>query len=222
MYEGGWSAVSRSGQTVNAWMPYQLRASSDYDLRHQINANWLYSLPFGHGQRFASDSGKVLNLFIGGWQLSGIGRWTSGFPFSVATFAYPTNWWQDSRAFLTGHVTTGTYTDVNGQPNVFKQSTAGPDALSSQFRYAYVGESGQRNNLRGPGYFGIDLSLGKTFQFTERQALRFQWDTYNVTNSVRFDVGTISNQLYYSNTLGEYSRTLTKSRVMQFGLRYSF
>ncbi|HVN20392.1 MAG TPA: TonB-dependent receptor, partial [Dongiaceae bacterium] len=163
MYEGGWSAVSRSGQTINAWMPYQLRSSSDFDLRHQINFNWLYSLPFGRGQRFANGSGKVLNLFVGGWQLSGIGRWTSGFPFSVATFAYPTNWWQDSRAFLTGHVSTGSYTDVNGQPNVFKESTIGADTLASQFRYAYVGESGQRNNLRGPGYFGIDASLGKTF-----------------------------------------------------------
>ena len=73
-----------------------------------------------------------------------------------------------------------------------------------------------------PGYFGIDLSLGKTFHVTERQSLRFQGDTYNVTDAVRFDVGTVGNYLFYSATLGEFTQTLTKTRVMQFGLRYSF
>ena len=66
------------------------------------------------------------------------------------------------------------------------------------------------------------MSLGKTFNITERHTLRFQWDTYNITNAVRFDVGTISNYLFYSATLGEYSQTLTHPRIMQFGLRYSF
>ena len=111
---------------------------------------------------------------------------------------------------------------MNGQPNVFRESGVSMNYLASQFRYAYPGESGMRNNLRGPGFFGIDVSLGKTFQITERQALRLQWDTYNVTNSVRFDVGTINNYLFYSSTLGEFTQTLTKPRVMQFGLRYSF
>jgi hypothetical protein len=39
---------------------------------------------------------------------------------------------------------------------------------------------------------------------------------------VRFDVGTISNYLFYSATLGEFTQTLSKPRVMQFGLRYTF
>ncbi len=35
------------------------------------------------------------------------------------------------------------------------------------------GESGQRNNLRGPGYFGVDMSQAKTWKTTESQALQF-------------------------------------------------
>jgi hypothetical protein len=222
-YENGaGTALAYNSQTVNAWSPFQLRGPSDYDLRHQINFNWLYQFPFGRGQRFGSDAGKVGQTIIGGWELTGLVRWTSGYPFSISTYAFPTNYEQDSKSFLIGHVDTGTYTDVNGQPNAFKQSEISTDYLAAQFRYAYPGESGQRNNLRGPGYFGIDASLGKTFNITERQTLRFQWDTYNVTNAVRFDVGTISNYLFYSSTLGEFTQTLTKPRVMQFGLRYSF
>src|SRR6267378_2575980 len=41
------------------------------------------ALPFGRGQRFASDAGRVLNAFIGGWEWSGITRVESGLPFSV-------------------------------------------------------------------------------------------------------------------------------------------
>jgi len=219
---GGGTALAYNSQTVNAWMPFQLRAPSDFDLRHQINFNFLYELPFGHGRRFAGNSGTAANILVGGWELTGLGRWTSGYPFSISTYAFPTNYEQDSKAFLVGHVTTGAYTDANQQPNAFKESETGTGSVAGQFRYSYPGESGQRNNLRGPGYFGIDLSLGKTFAITERQALRFQWDTYNITNSVRFDVGTISNYLLYSATLGEYSQTLTHPRIMQFGLRYSF
>ena len=104
---------------------------------------------------------------------------------------------------------------------MFAQSTD-LNNLASQFRLAYPGESGERNFFRGLGYFGIDVSPGKTFTITERQALRVQWDTYIVTNSVRFDVGTLSNYLFYSATFGEFTQTLSHPRIMQFGLRYSF
>ena len=82
--------------------------------------------------------------------------------------------------------------------------------------------TGQRNNLRGPGIFGIDLSLGKEWKTWREQKLRFSWDTFNVTNSVRMDVGSLSNYLYYAPSLGYYSQTLTRPRVMQFGLHYGF
>jgi hypothetical protein len=98
---------------------------------------------------------------------------------------------------------------------------AGTGAISA-FRFAYPGESGQRNNLRGPDYVGVDTSLAKLWKITEAQSLRFSWDALNVTNSVCFDVGTLGNYLLYPQQLGVYSQTLTHPRVMQFGLRYSF
>jgi hypothetical protein len=213
------SAVAYSGQVVNAWMPHQLYGASDFDARHQINANWVFQMPFGRGKRWGADSGRLADAVLGGWQFSGLSRWTSGLPFSVATYAFPTNYEQDSKATLIGAAPrTGAFQDSSGDPNVFQ---TGP-AAASAFRYAYPGESGQRNNLRGPGYFGVDMSLAKTWKTTESQALHFSWDVFNVTNSVRFDVGTLSNYLFYQPSLGKFSQTLTKPRVMQFGLRYSF
>ena len=216
---GGGSAVAYSGQTINAWSPFALRAPSDYDLTHQLNANWMYELPFGRGRRWASNANRVVDAIAGGWQVAGLYRWTSGFPFSISTYAFPTNYEQDSKSILIGPAPkTGSFTDSSGNPNVF---AAGPAAISA-FRYAYPGESGQRNNLRGPGFFDIDTSVSKVWKVQEGKTLTFNWDTFNVTNSVRFDVGSLNNYLFYAPRLGEFTQTMTKPRVMQFGLRFAF
>src|SRR6266446_3334144 len=68
---------------ANAFSPNLARAVSDFDLTHQLNLNWIAELPFGKGRAFAINDSGMLDAFIGGWQLSGLARWTSGFPFSV-------------------------------------------------------------------------------------------------------------------------------------------
>ena len=67
-------------------------------------------------------------------------------------------------------------------------------------------------------------SRGKTWKPRETQELRFSWEVFNVTNSVRFDAAeAVSNEsLVTLSTFGKYIKTLTDPRVMQFGLRYSF
>ncbi|HEV7904371.1 MAG TPA: TonB-dependent receptor, partial [Pyrinomonadaceae bacterium] len=56
----------------------QQRSVSDFDVRHIINANGIWQLPFGRNRAFLSDSGGVVNSLLGGWQMSGIFRWNSG------------------------------------------------------------------------------------------------------------------------------------------------
>ena len=82
------------------------------------------------------------------------------------------------------------------------------------------------SGLRGSGYLGLDSGIAKTWSITERQAPRFSWDVFNVTNTPRFDVGSMqfvgNNSVSSGSTFGEYTATMTKPRVMQFALRYSF
>ena len=217
-------AYYQADQIINSWSPAQLRAVSDFDTTHQFNTNWVYELPFGRGKSFAATSNRLVNGVIGGWQLSGLARWTSGFPTTIETFtSFPTNWELPSAAILTGpKPKTGEFIDSNGNPNVFQN----PTTAQGDFRYSYPGESGQRNELRGPGYFGIDTGLSKQWPITESQNLKFSWEIFNVTNSVRFDVAALpqtTGQLDQpQGVFGNYSNTLTKPRVMQFALRYSF
>ncbi|MBV9340283.1 MAG: hypothetical protein JO159_05255 [Acidobacteria bacterium] len=70
------------------------------------------------------------------------------------------------------------------------------------------------------------MASSKTWQVHESQALKFGWDVYNVTNSFRFDVADLpqkTSQLENpASTFATYDQTLTKPRVMEFALRYSF
>jgi hypothetical protein len=210
-----------ASQVINSWSPGQLRSVSDFDTTHQINSNWVYELPFGRGRRFGSGMGKVANAALSGWGLSGIFHWTSGLPWTMGSGAgWSTNWQLQGQAIKTGPTgKTGVFTDASGNPNIFQNTTQAIGA----FRFPYPGESGQRNNLRGPGYFELDDGLWKTWNFTETKLMKFSWEVFNVTNAVRFDAALSAFQynLTFGN-FGAFSNTLSKPRVMQFSLRFEF
>ena len=105
--------------------------------------------------------------------------------------------------------------------NTYGGSIGGP--ILAAFRHDYPGESGARNNLRGPGYFGIGMSLQKTWNLGEARSLRFGWDVFNITNSIRFDAAqTIRRSPDVASVFGQYFNTLTEPRRMQFSLRFAF
>lgn len=219
-----------SSQIINAWSPKQLRAVSDFDNTHQINANWVYELPVGRGKHFGSGMGGVLNALVGGWSISGLWRWSSGFPFSVGPGLgfWGTDWQLTSNVVQNGPMPkTGSFNVAatpggSVLPNVFQD----PAAAIKDFRLAFPGESGQRNNLRGPGTFDIDASLGKTWKVTEGKDFSFRWETFNITNTPRFDVGQMqfngNNTLATAATFGTFTNTLNKPRLMEFALRFTF
>ena len=211
------------GQIINTWKPRQLYALSDFNATHQVNSNWVYDLPFGRGKYFGNDSGRAANAILGGWSLTGIFRLSSGYPFSLNNGAnWATNWQLAGDAVLIGpKPKIGIYNNANGYPNAF----ADPQAALASFRLAYPGESGQRNNLIGPGFFNMDASIGKSWKFSESQLLQFRWEVFNVTNSVRFDALTMAynnGSIANATSLGNYTQTMTQYRRMQLGLRYEF
>lgn len=219
-----------ASQIINAWSPKQLRAVSDFDNTHQINANWVYDLPIGRGKRFGGSMGSAMDAILGGWQIAGLWRWSSGFPFSIGPGLgfWSTDWQLTSSAVLTGpKPKTGAFVvpPTAGQtpePDVFQN----PSLASQSFRVALAGESGDRNNLRGPGTLDIDASLAKSWRFGEGKALTFRWETFNVTNTPRFDVGQMqfqgNNSLATAGTFGVFLNTLNKPRLMEFALRFQF
>src|SRR5262249_41222400 len=72
-FNGGYS-----GFLVNSFDPQSNYGTSDFDLRHQFNANWLAELPFGRGRRWGNSATGPLHQLIGDWSIAGLVRWTSG------------------------------------------------------------------------------------------------------------------------------------------------
>jgi hypothetical protein len=218
-----------SGFFVNSWEPDLNYSYADFDVRHQLNVNGLMELPFGQGRRFGGGASGALNAIIGDWSLAGILRWTSGFPFNVQNCrsCWSTNWNLQGNAVLV-------------DPNVLPELQTTKDAVSgypspfadlaealSRFRTQYPGETGIRNLLRGDGYFGIDLSVGKSFHMPFGHRLKFRWDTFNLTNTPRFDTGNVTMLPDISTTFGRYNGSLATcdgaaGRCMQLNLRYEF
>src|SRR4029078_9236661 len=47
-------------------------ARADFDSTHNFKLNGIYELPVGKGRRFFSGANRVIDGFIGGWQISPI------------------------------------------------------------------------------------------------------------------------------------------------------
>jgi hypothetical protein len=222
---------------VNALSPDDNYATSDFDSRHIINANWVVGLPFGRGKRFWSNSSGIVEQAFGGWQSTGIFRWNSGIPIITPTdcCVWATNWNVQSAGVRVQPVQSSpTRNGPGGQPNVFSD----PTAVYRSFRNARPGEVGDRNVLRAPGYISLDMGLYKSFKLPwEGQALQFRWEVFNVTNTQRFDGNTIADLTLDSDPFrggnptpdfGRFTSTQTPlnetkaGRVMQFALRYTF
>lgn len=228
-FESG--GLAYNSQVINAFSPNLWRAVSDFDTTHQINTNWVWDLPYGHGRHWGGGSSRMVNGVFGGWGLNGVARWTSGFPFSVeAGNGWSTDFELEGSSILTGpKPKTGVFSS-NGNPSVFQNpqsitcACVGSSPANTTFRATYAGEAGQRNNFRGPGFFGLDPGLSKTWNISEAKTLRFAWEVFNVTNSVRFDAaGSLIGQTLFNITgFGLFNTELTNPRVMQYSLRLAF
>jgi len=167
---------------------------------------------------------------IGGWELSGVARWTSGFPFTVDNGNFwPTNWDEQGIARMVARPQIGHHKDpVSGAVSAF----ANPGAAFADFVHPYPGQAGSRNVIRGDGYAGLDMALNKRWKMPrEGHSLQFRWEVFNVPNLHRFNalsgLGTqacacIASLQQLPQSFGNYTGLLTQPRVMQFALRYEF
>jgi hypothetical protein len=165
---------------------------------------------------------------FGGWQLTPTLTASSGLPTSIGNGrVWPTNWNITGLATIVGPVNTsiGSTRDAPaisgpGGPNLFGD----PNEGIKSFDFTVPGESGNRNIVRGDGPFVVSLGVSKRFvmPYAERHSVQFRCETFNLTNTARFNVSSLQGSLTNRGTLGKYTETLGDPRQMQFMLRYEF
>jgi hypothetical protein len=196
------------------------RGDSDFDIRHNVNANFIYELPFGRGRMFGTDAGGLLNNIIGGWTVSGIFNARSGLTFNTSSSALPISAGQVSPALLNGDgsaLSGQINTTSSGTIQFFGDRTAALGALT----FPQHGQIGNRNILKGPGFWNVDLAVLKNFQmpWSERQRLQLRWEMYNAFNHNNFG---LPNATITSANFGVISASANNPREMQFAIRYEF
>ena len=169
----------------------------DYDIRHNLNAQYVYQLP-------VKVQNRLLGSALNGWQVSGTVFWHSGIPFSVLSTPYSAN----GNGIVNGSgpqfasVVPGVpLYEHNPVPGVTQPGTVqwlNPDAFVSTVdpstgacfggnspnncRFGNLG----RNALRGPNFTWSDFYLSKLFPLTEQLKLRFDVQFFNVFNHPNF------------------------------------
>ena len=196
-YYGAWNnALSASAYWQNIYDPKAEWAPCYYDATNIISGYAYYELPFGKGKHFAGDANKAVDAVVGGWSVSPIVTFRTGFPMPVY-----------GAADATGTNSRGPRADCNSLPTVTGEApinqTLFPNTPGFQwftnngnFTNPATGSFGtcapQLSGIRGPHYTDVDLSLHKDFQLTERFKLQFRTDFINAFNHVQLNAPNMS------------------------------
>jgi len=221
-----------------------------FDVTHSFTANFLYPLPFGRGKWLGGNVNPVVDKFIGGWNLQGLTRWSSGAPFTitsnrntlgslVGTTAVLRNMTADQ---LKEHV--GVYKTGNGifwlNPNSGLLTISGttstavickPGQTTPCFDFPGAGQDGNLPNsgFSTPGFFNQDFSIIKRTSVpsvSELFNVEVRLEFFNAFNHPNFTTLTTAID---GSTFGKMSGIVdtvrgggVTSRIIQWAIRVNW
>jgi hypothetical protein len=174
------------------------------DRPHIFVASGLVDLPFGRGRAIGSDWGGLLQALLGGWQAGLYYRAQSGTPLGFGNFLFKPGYTiaDVPKTLSQGELFAGlppnaAFTNPWFNTQVFE--TASAVQLASNIRTQPL----RFDEVRGPGYSLLDISLSKTVTFTSDVRLKLRLQGFNLLDRVnmlapatvptRSDFGTITS-----------------------------
>lgn len=182
-----------------------------FNVHHVDTADVVYELPVGRGKKYFSSAPKLLNGFVGGWQLSGVVTMRSGTNYHVLSG-------QDSENTGNFIASSTERADIvsSAAPSGFEQNRdhwIDPKA----FKVPTFGTLGNlsRNALTGPAFKQFDLAAMKDFRVWETVGVQFRAEFFNAFNHTNFanPVATLASPL-----LGQITSAFP-ARDIQFALK---
>jgi len=168
---------------------------------------------------------RVGDMLLGGWELSGITTYYSGFPFSPNLENYgPTNIQPNAGPNNRPVVGSGSaYTGAQGNRAQWFVGCPNQQCTTGQFLWPSSNTFGNYpiNSLYGPHFIQQDLSIFKTFKITERWAFTLRTDSRNAFNHTNLglpnsDVQSPSAGQITGIAAGGYMRQLQFSGTIRF------
>jgi hypothetical protein len=207
--------ASNLGEEINPLNPARSKALSGFGVKHNFVASYNYQLPLdrllGHSNRWTQ-----------GWSVSGITRFSTGFPVTLFNFGDNSllgtepngvnNFGVDEPQYTPGALALN-HNPRNGQPyfNV------------TLFSLQPLGEPGnaKRRFFYGPGIDNYDIALQKSVSLTESKSLQFRFEGFNVFNHAQFYGPASVNGNINSSTFGQVV-SAAAPRLMQAAVKLIF
>jgi hypothetical protein len=201
-----------------------------------------YDLPFGKGKMFGGNAGRAENLLIGGWQISTALNYSAGLPFTPQYNECNSD--QDVGVCMPNKGNLALWKMGGGplDPITHTVTFFTPIQNMTQNCTSYgawarpcagtLGNSGPMF-LNGPRSFTTDATVMKNFSLTERFALQFRMDAFNLFNhrvlgfnanqgNTCIDCMSSTGQLQNNAGLVTDIDANTTMRALQFALRLQF
>jgi hypothetical protein len=201
-----------------------------HDATHVFTSNFTYPLPF----QFSSGAANAL---LGGWEITGLSLLMSGQPLTPQLqldFSRTGNSGAGDRPDLAAG---GSLNPIIGTAEQWYDPTAftWPNPLGlPQPQPGFLGNVG-RNTIIGPKIINFDMTLMKSFRFTETKSLQFRAEFFNIFNHANLGQPNLqpllsedlaadlrANRITYNAAGGVIQETSTENREIQFGLKFIF
>ncbi|HKU24707.1 MAG TPA: TonB-dependent receptor [Candidatus Sulfotelmatobacter sp.] len=214
------------------------RGPSVFDIRHNFVSTTTYELPFGPGHSFLNRSG-ALGKVLGGWSLSGNGVWHTGHPLTVLIGL-------DCSVIPDGNCNADQRPDLlpgvpvipanQGPGNWININAFASPPLDAKGFITHYGNA-PRGIIRAPHVWQVDVGLTKTTSLTERTALEFRVEAFNLFNHVQLgdpsnldilspdSFGVINSTVNFNNNNDSFAPGNTGTglpRQIEFMLRLKF
>jgi hypothetical protein len=165
------------------------RGLAGYNRKMNFESYWVYKLPFGRGERWATNG--IGNAIFGGWEFSGVLTALSGLPIQISDSAY-SSLNATSEMVTPNQIAPIVYT--KGRPHQSPSSCVAGEADCEWFSIASfatpttpntLGSVG-RNTAVGPRYFDLDGSLKRDIKIRESLTFQIEAQAIGLTNTPHF------------------------------------
>jgi hypothetical protein len=207
-YYGSAGVVAQGAYSYNNYNRHGLNyGPAFFDATHNISASAIYELPFGRDKRA---SNGLVDAVLGGWNVSGIVSWHTGFPMTISANNVSL---QDPRGTSRPN-RIGDGKPANQTLDHWLDETAFVMPALGSFGDAGVGI------VRAPKYGNLDVGLGKKFAVGGGRYVDFRAEFFNFLNHPSFSPP--DRNFSSPNTFGRITSTVSQSRNLEFALKYQF
>jgi Carboxypeptidase regulatory-like domain len=220
------------------FLPRYRRGPSDFNIKDNLTANYLWSIPT------PIKTGPAARTIAGGWQVGGVFTAATGLPFTpqiandplglgdAAPFAYPSRLRVSNcnppthPGKVTNYINLGCFTLPEEPAALSSGVTCIPFSAVPGTCQNLLGNGG-RNEIYGPGLVNLDFSLVKDIKIKEKTTIEFRGDIFNLFNHADFKPPVDNSVLFNSDgtlasNAGQLDATSEDAREVQLSVQFNF